>query len=73
MTIKRPENAELDDAEMKDLVSFFSGRSQQQLEADLEQIQNSFDGDPVEYSGGGLPANLMKAFIAIRDALSGKS
>ena len=66
---KRPENPELDDSQIEDLKSFFSGMTKAQLEKALEQTIRDSESDPGAYSNGGVPANVLKTRLIILDAL----
>ncbi len=66
----RPENPELDKLQMADLRDFFSKRSKEEIEKDLQQLTNDYGIDKGPYGVGGLPANVAKAYILIQDILA---
>ena len=65
----RPENPELDKLQMADLRDFFSKRSKEEIEKDLQQLTNDCGADRGPYGAGGIPANVAKAYILIQDIL----
>ncbi len=66
----RPENPELDKLQMADFRDFFSKRSKEEIEKDLQQLTNDYGIDKGPYGVGGLPANVAKAYILIQDILA---
>ncbi len=65
----RPENAELDATQMADLQDFFSKRSKEEIENDLEQLIKDMENDKGPYALGGTPANVAKAYLTIREII----
>jgi len=66
----RPESPELDKLQMADLRDFFSKRSKEEIEKDLQQLTNDCGADRGCYGAGGIPANAAKAYILIQDILA---
>ena len=66
----RPESPELDKLQMADLRDFFSKRSKEEIEKDLQQLTNDCGTDRGPYSAGGLPANAAKTYILIQNILA---
>ena len=66
----RPESPELDKLQMADLRDFFSKRSKEEIEKDLQQLTNDCGADRGSYGAGGIPANAAKAYILIQDILA---
>jgi ribosomal 50S subunit-associated protein YjgA (DUF615 family) len=66
--IKRPEDYELDDQQNSDLFAFFKSQSKSELKRQLNEL-DKLSAEDMKYGGGGLPANLNKAMVIIRDIL----
>ncbi len=70
--MSRPECPELDDAQMRDLENFFTGKSEQWLTVASQQLIDDSEVDPGPYRNGGTPANVTKAFVIVGRVLSEK-
>jgi len=66
----RPDSPELDKLQMADLRDFFSKRSKEEIEKDLQQLTNDCGADRGSYGAGGIPANAAKTYILIQDILA---
>lgn len=65
----RPENPKLDDSQMADLQNFLAQQPKETLENFLQQLIQDSEADRGPYPAGGTPANVSKAYLAIKEAL----